>query len=87
VKAIVESIVSLYGILPGDWNASSLEVGSAPLQVNAAPAQIVPAVARGRLTEHKALPAKAGTQMAAPAAPLATAPGATEAGARRIVVE
>ena len=63
VKAIIENIVSLYGILPGDWAAGQapLEISSAPAPANA-PA-LLPVSARG---QHKALPARSGTQMAAP---------------------
>jgi cell division protein FtsI (penicillin-binding protein 3) len=96
VKAIITNMVSLYGILPGDWTnrPGTLEVSSAPLQINAPALQIVPAVARGRPGEHKALPARAGAQVASPAPlPASSGPvsgsvsGATEAGARRVVVE
>jgi cell division protein FtsI (penicillin-binding protein 3) len=88
VKAIISNLVSLYGILPGDWAArpGQLEISSAPVQANPAAPQLVPAVARGRPTEHKALPARAGTQVAAPTATL-PAPMAAAPGARHVVVE
>ncbi len=88
VKVIISNIVALYGILPGDWAArpGQLEISSAPVQANPAAPQLVPAVARGRPTEHKALPARAGTQLAAPTASL-PAPMAAAPGARNVVVE
>jgi cell division protein FtsI (penicillin-binding protein 3) len=76
VKAIIQNIVALYGILPGDWNANpgSLEIGSTPLASPARPPQYVPVSARGH-NEHKALPVRTAAQPAA-------APGA-----RRSAVE
>ncbi len=49
VKAIIQNIVALYGILPGDWAAGQapLEISSALLQSNAAPTVPVSA-SRGR---------------------------------------
>ncbi len=92
VKAIIANIVSLYGILPGDWTArpGQLQISSAPVQANPAAPQFQPAIARGRPNEHKALPAKAAAQLAAPAAPLASPIGAAPSaapGARHIVIE
>jgi cell division protein FtsI (penicillin-binding protein 3) len=77
VKTIVERIVALYGILPGDWNGNpgSLEIASTPLAASPPPPQLVPASAHGRLPERKALPARAGGQNTA------------AAGVRRVVVE
>lgn len=76
VKAIIEDIVSLYGILPGDWNAgrTALEIASKPVQPNAQP-QVMPVAARGQRIEHKALPARTSGQVAAPT------------GVRRVAVE
>jgi cell division protein FtsI (penicillin-binding protein 3) len=68
VKAILSNMVSLYGILPGDWtsNPGSLQISSAPAPTAATPvAQFVPTAARNRADQHKALPAKAGGQTAA----------------------
>jgi cell division protein FtsI (penicillin-binding protein 3) len=62
VKSIIENIVSLYGILPGDWtsNPAALQVSSTPAPMAAAPApQFVPASARNHLEQHRALPARA----------------------------
>jgi cell division protein FtsI (penicillin-binding protein 3) len=70
VKAIISSIVSLYGILPGDWtsNPAALQISSAPAPTAATPVtQFVPASARGRAEQHKALPARSGGQTAAAA--------------------
>lgn len=76
VKAIIQDIVALYGILPGDWNSQTpLEIGAKPLQTSQAPPQVTPVLAHGRPTEHKALPARAGGQTAA------------TAGVRRVAVE
>ncbi len=67
VKAIIESIVSLYGILPGDWSSQTpLEIASTPI-VAPPPPPVVPVAAtatRGRIPERKALPARAGGQAA-----------------------
>jgi cell division protein FtsI (penicillin-binding protein 3) len=67
VKAIIESIVSLYGILPGDWSSQTpLEIASTPITVPP-PAVSIPVAAttvRGRVPERKALPARAGGQAA-----------------------
>ena len=68
VKVIIENIVSLYGILPGDWSSQApLEIASTPIAVPqpaaAAPVMAVPV--RGRVPERKALPARAGGQAAA----------------------
>jgi len=68
VKAIIENIVSLYGILPGDWSSQApLEIASTPFVVSqpAPPAPVVAATVRGRVPERKALPARAGGQAAA----------------------
>ena len=62
VKNIIEGIVSLYGILPGDWgNQTPLEISSLAIaapQLPPAPV-VTAATARGR-GERKALPARAG---------------------------
>ena len=68
VKGIIESIVSLYGILPGDWtsNPAALQIASTPAPMASAPiAHFVPTATRNRLEQHKALPARAGGQSAA----------------------
>ena len=78
VKGIIESIVSLYGILPGDWtsNPAALQIASTPAPMASTPiAHFVPTATRNRLEQHKALPARAGGQSAA-------APGV-----RRVAVE
>jgi cell division protein FtsI (penicillin-binding protein 3) len=76
VKAIIENIVSLYGILPGDWSKQTpLEIASTPINMPAATASFLAATARGRVPERKALPARVGGQAAA-------APGV-----RRVAVE
>ena len=71
VKNIVESIVALYGILPGEWNGNpaSLEIASTPV-VTAPMPHFAPASARGRQNEpRKALPVRvSGQQAAAPGA-------------------
>ena len=71
VKNIVESIVALYGILPGEWNGNpeSLAIASTPV-VTAPMPHFAPASARGRQNEpRKALPVRvSGQQAAAPGA-------------------
>jgi cell division protein FtsI (penicillin-binding protein 3) len=77
VKVIISNMVSLYGILPGDWtsNPAALQISSTPAPMAAPPvAQFVSTSARNK-AEHKALPAKAGGQQA-------TAPGV-----RRVAAE
>jgi cell division protein FtsI (penicillin-binding protein 3) len=76
VKAIIESIVSLYGILPGEWNGNPgmLEIASIPVPAPVAPPQFLP-VRHRTLEQRKALPVKSGNQAAA-------APGV-----RRLVAE
>ncbi|HTR86900.1 MAG TPA: penicillin-binding transpeptidase domain-containing protein, partial [Reyranella sp.] len=69
VKAIIQNIIALYGILPGDWNSNpgQLEIASMPVQTNTAAAKIVRVSSRGgRGVEHKALPAKPGQIPEAP---------------------
>ncbi len=84
VKVIIEDIVSLYGILPGDLSAGQppLEISSKAFQPNAMP-QVIPVAARGQRFEHKALPARA----VGPSAASATAPAAMSGGVRRFAVE
>ncbi|WIM09417.1 penicillin-binding protein 2 [Enhydrobacter sp.] len=67
VKVIIEDIVSLYGILPGDWNdrPASLEIGSRPIPETSV-VRAVPVSARGQRNEHRALPLRPGEQLAAP---------------------
>ena len=74
VRNIIESIVSLYGILPGDWttNPSALEVSSTPIAPATPPARFTPAGARGPTQEpRKALPVRpsGGQTAAAPGVP------------------
>jgi cell division protein FtsI (penicillin-binding protein 3) len=56
VKTIIENIIALYGILPGDWSQTPLEIASTPV----ASPQLLPVVAavRGRGNERKALSAR-----------------------------
>ena len=67
VKTIIENIAALYGILPGDWNGGlpPLEIASTPVPTTAQTPHYVPATARSRAAERKALPAKVGGQTAA----------------------
>jgi cell division protein FtsI (penicillin-binding protein 3) len=60
VKAIIENIIALYGILPGDWsNQTPLEVASTPIASSPLPqAAVVTAVSRGRGADRKALSAR-----------------------------
>ncbi len=77
VKNIIEDIVSLYGILPGDWSSQTpLEIASTPIAMPqpAAANPVMQATVRGRVPERKALPARAGGQASAP-------------GVRRVAVE
>jgi cell division protein FtsI (penicillin-binding protein 3) len=64
VQAIIGNIVSLYGILPGDWtvNPAALQIASVPAPVAATRApQFLPAAStQNHLDQHRALPAKAG---------------------------
>jgi cell division protein FtsI (penicillin-binding protein 3) len=77
VKTIVERIVTLYGILPGDWNGNpaSLAIASTPLAASPPPPQLMPASAHGRAQERRALPARVG------------GPNTAAAGVRRVAVE
>ena len=78
VKTIIEDIVSLYGIQPGDWNGhpASLEIASTPVAPQPPPPQFLPASGRGRtLEQRKALAVKSSAQTVA-------APGM-----RRVAVE
>ena len=60
VRAIIENIIALYGILPGDWSQTPLEVASTPIasqfQFVHAPTNAAPS--RGRGPERKALSAR-----------------------------
>jgi cell division protein FtsI (penicillin-binding protein 3) len=59
VKAIIENIIALYGILPGDWSHTPLEIASTPIASAHVPqGAIVTAVGRGRGTERKAISAR-----------------------------
>jgi hypothetical protein len=59
VKAIIESIIALYGILPGDWTQTPLEVASTPVAAPQLPqAPVTTAASRGRGPERKALSAR-----------------------------
>ncbi len=78
VKTIIEDIVSLYGILPGD-----LKEGLPPIQIASrpvpAPTQFVPASARHRAgQERKALPVRPGPNQTA---------AVPAAGTRRVAAE
>lgn len=58
VKAIVESMVSLYGILPGDWNGNpgALEIASIPVPSQPQTPKLLPVSGRrGTLEQRKAL--------------------------------
>jgi len=72
VKAIIQNIIALYGILPGDWNSNpgSLEIASVPVQTSAPAAKIVRVSSRGSHgVEHKALTTTKPGQPAAPGVP------------------
>lgn len=59
VKAIFENIIALYGILPGDWTQTPLEIASTPIVTPKPPeAPVISAVGRGRGIERKALSAR-----------------------------
>jgi cell division protein FtsI (penicillin-binding protein 3) len=59
VKTIIENIIALYGILPGDWSQTPLEIASTPIASPRLPeAPVVTAVSRGRGNERKALSAR-----------------------------
>jgi cell division protein FtsI (penicillin-binding protein 3) len=59
VKTIIENIISLYGILPGDWSQTPLEIASMPIVTPKLPeAAVIAAVGRGRAGERKALSAR-----------------------------
>ena len=62
VKAIIANMVSLYGILPGDWtsNPAALQISSAPPPTASTPVTPFVSTAARNRAEHKALPAKAG---------------------------
>jgi cell division protein FtsI (penicillin-binding protein 3) len=81
VKNIIEGIVSLYGILPGDLKEGlpPIEIASTPIPAPVVPPQFVPANARHRAAEQrKALPVRPG--------PAQTA-AAPAAGVRRVAAE
>jgi cell division protein FtsI (penicillin-binding protein 3) len=84
VKAIFESIISLYGILPGDWNGglAPLEIASVPVQP-VVPPHATPVNPRHRTPEQrKALPAKPRAQT-----PVIPTSSASQAGVRRVASE
>jgi len=58
VKAIIENIIALYGILPGDWSQTPLEIASTPVASPQLPPAPVVAASRGRGAERKALSAR-----------------------------
>src|SRR5215467_4889666 len=62
VKTLVENIVSLYGILPGDLKEGlpPIEIASTPVPAPAQPPQFVPVSARhrGGQDQRKALPVR-----------------------------
>jgi len=77
VKVIIDDIIALYGILPGDWSKKTpLEISSVPMAVApAASAPVMAVSAHGGRPERKALPAaRSGGQAAV-------------AGVRRLAVE
>jgi len=81
VKTLIENIVSLYGILPGDLKEGlpPIEIASTPLPAQMVPPQFVPANARHRGQEpRKALPAGPGPNQTA---------AAPAAGVRRVAAE
>jgi cell division protein FtsI (penicillin-binding protein 3) len=81
VKTLIENIVSLYGILPGDLKEGlpPIEIASTPLPAQMVPPQFVPANARHRGQEpRKALPAAPGPNQTA---------AAPAAGVRRVAAE
>jgi cell division protein FtsI (penicillin-binding protein 3) len=55
VRAIVESMVSLYGILPGDWNGNpgALEIASIPVPSLAQTPKLLPVSGRRGALEHR----------------------------------
>jgi len=71
VKAIIEGIVSLYGILPGDLKEGlpPIQIASTPVSSPVQSPQFVPASARLRAThdQRKALPVRPGPNQAAAA--------------------
>ena len=82
VKTIIENIVSLYGILPGDLKEGlpPLEIASIPVPAPVLPPHFVPASARhrGAQDQRKALPARSGLNQTA---------AAPATGVRRVVAE
>jgi hypothetical protein len=64
VKVIIDHIIALYGILPGDWSSKTpLEISSVPMAAPPA-ASIVPAAPHGRTPERRARPAVRGAGQA-----------------------
>ena len=82
VKTIIENIVSLYGILPGDLKEGlpPIEIASTPLPAPVLPPQFVPASARhrGAQDRRKALPVRSGLNQTA---------AAPATGVRRVAAE
>ncbi len=82
VKTIIENIVSLYGILPGDLKEGlpPIEIASTPLPAPVLPPQFVPASARhrGAQDQRKALPVRSGLNQTA---------AAPATGVRRVAAE
>jgi cell division protein FtsI (penicillin-binding protein 3) len=73
VKTVIENIIALYGILPGDWSETPLAIASAPIATpQLPPAAPVVAAVRGRGVERKALSAR---------------PAPVSAGVRHVAVE
>jgi cell division protein FtsI (penicillin-binding protein 3) len=58
VKTIIENIIALYGILPGDWSQTPLEIASTPIAAPPLPPAPMVSAVRGRGSEHKALSAR-----------------------------
>jgi cell division protein FtsI (penicillin-binding protein 3) len=69
VKTIIENIVSLYGILPGDLKEGlpPIEIASTPLPAPVQPPQFISARHRGGQEQRKALPVRPGPNQTAAA--------------------
>jgi cell division protein FtsI (penicillin-binding protein 3) len=82
VKTVIENIVSLYGILPGDLKEGlpPIEIASTPVPAQPQPPQFLPASARhrGGQDQRKALPARPGPNQTAAAPAVGTGRVAAE---------
>jgi cell division protein FtsI (penicillin-binding protein 3) len=69
VKTIIENIVSLYGILPGDLKEGlpPIEIASTPVPAPVQPPQFISARHRGAQEQRKALPVRPGPNQTAAA--------------------